>query len=1292
MQLSSRILTALAVLILAVAVVAVRAGSPDTVEAATGDISVLNVGTCYTTNTDAFGVGDCDDGDGDEEDTDAEGYNVAGRDSITEADSIFATYAIDPKTSGDQPRAILKNADLIKISIEDKGRDKRTGKIYAVGTPSTTPFTADQSGVIAAAVGNGIDAIYLPDDGDDDTARIVGLSSATANFARVQSNLTLGAINTSGDAQFRLTGDGSTENPMAPRGDGDVYWFGTVTTTVDGSDTTSELRNLVDYVELDEDLSSGVENLIAPWMRVTAALPANVNINIQYIYYETSEYEELVGGKTKANYVGYTDPNDSENNVVADTDLEDVEPVFVDDENLDDADNQDALILRVSSDGNAPTQNLWLKEVTRFSGVYEGYVRLTDADGDGRCDDDDDGTAERCNWGLLAGDAAGAGTVTDAGETQYAIIGVESGPVTITYKNSKGDTRSISITIDKDAPIIQVDSPVDGTASTDDSPELIGSFTDTGGAGLREDSFKIYADNTRQATDDKPVWDLGVLYADGATDTDVDEDRGRVCVDAIGGGDDEDESDGNCDDQSASAASLRSQYAGYSDVRPTYGIIKSEDVYRDDEVDDIPAPDGDGEFDLKTADAEDFDDGDLIGEFDTIIRIDFQPDEANDDRYNDHIDIQAVVMDVAGNIGFSDADPSAPTFIHDLGTAKKDRDGDIKHNVLGVYSRHTYYLDDVDPYYEEDESATGFYVDGNGDETRSSAGVMVKFDGPLDPATVGIGTFDVELDGGSDATVVDAAVDGDKVYLLLEEELAPDSTPSVDLASGQSVSDLAGNESTDRRLDGIELSDGILPTFSITLTGGTGLNEDVDGEGSAELTRAGMKLSISANEPIQGAPQFSVVCDNLYWDNDKKETGPAKFASNRTGAFTSGEIGDADPQQEKHTTAPDPGDDDDVRTMCPDHKADAVVDAPKTYFDIAQTNAHRRAGNNWEYDWSNLSGDQALEDGTLTVIVWGRDRSAYMRGNDRVLNYSASTVNFVYDTELEAAWASDADEGELVPDEGEDVFEVRPFVLLDFGDEGTTVDVSTFEVDGVDYTADLKELEDNEFVWWPAPLAIGTYEVYVEANDAANNEGDHTYSFTVKERLPFVIDLLAGWNSISFPANPVDRALHAVFTNPAVDQVIGWNVTDPVSPWRMATRADGVWMTSDEVAALNDVEARYGYWVHSQGFITQAVKLAGKGDRSTDGQPNPTDIPTDEGWNFVGVVDTDGDQTQDNAGESLRNSNNDPITAAEYLGNYTRAYTWDHINNTWDVLKTDEDIVIGSGIWVYYTSGHDIAP
>ena len=49
-------------------------------------------------------------------------YNVAGRDSYhRRSTAVYATYAIDPKTSGDQPRAILKNSDLIKISIEDSG-------------------------------------------------------------------------------------------------------------------------------------------------------------------------------------------------------------------------------------------------------------------------------------------------------------------------------------------------------------------------------------------------------------------------------------------------------------------------------------------------------------------------------------------------------------------------------------------------------------------------------------------------------------------------------------------------------------------------------------------------------------------------------------------------------------------------------------------------------------------------------------------------------------------------------------------------------------------------------------------------------------------------------------------------------------------------------------------------------------------------------------------------------------------------------------------------------------------
>jgi len=1291
-QLSSRILTALAVLILAVAVVAVRTGSPETVEAATGTIDVLNVGTCYTTDDDIFKVGACDSGETDT-DGDKVDYNVAGRTTITEVKagtSIYATYAIDPKTSGDAPRAIAKNADVIKISIEDKDRDKRTGKLYtvsgseptrlAVDNPGTTDDEGEANEKIIRAIGLDSmdeDKLLAPLTGTPLPTRSVTNSLvmptstvvAEAAFAHSAGG-TSGTINNSGNATFRLEGSESTNYPMASEDDrGKFYWFGTFDpdTTVDADETFENLTG--QYINLDEDQAPGsVRNSIAPWMQVTASIPQGASVTVEYIYYQTSEEEEIIGGmKDSVDY-------DSEN-----------PPVFVDKEKRSETnDDPDALVLRASSDGNSsnenvPTRNLWLKETSRFSGQYEGYLRLTDADGDGRCkvEDSDPTTYEPCNWGLMTRDATGSG-MDDA-----AYLGVESGPVTITYKDSTGDNETVTILIDKTPPAIQVDLPLHETASKDDSPDLIGSFNDGGGSGLRADSFKAYADNSADNKDETPVWDLGVNDED-----DPDPDRGLVCVDL--------DADGECDADTAVAV-LRAHYAGYSQVA-TFGIIKSKDIYKAEDTD----PDEENGDEYKTADAEDFEDGAVEGGFDTVVRIDFPPGNEQN-RYNHEIDIQAVVMDVAGNIGFSDSDPTAPTFIHDLNTKKDDRDAD-RHNVIGWYSRHTYYLDDVDPEYDKDQSATGFYVDSDGDEMMSNSGLKVVFDGNIDASTVGPGTFDVTLDDRSSATITGVKVKDDKVYLLIEEELPPDATPQVDLATGQSISDRAGNESTDRRLDGIELSDGILPTFTVTLSGGTGLNEDIDGEGPSELTKGQIKVSISANEPVQGSPKFAVVCSNLYWGGDAVDNHVAKFEANRTGTFTSAKINEAAPTGTKpHNGAKIDrqkmvdGENVDQGTMCPDHVKDAATtDDTAKYFDVAVTSALARPGNNWEYQWSNLSSDQEVEDGDLSVIVWGRDRSSYKKGDDTVYNYSASTASFVYDTDLEAAWEGndDADEavGELVPDENEDVFEVRPFVLLDFGDEGTTVNVTTFEIDGTDYTADLQAIEDNEFVWWPEPLAYGTYEVYVEANDAADNTGEHTYSFTVKERAPFVIDLLAGWNAISFPANPVDRALHAVFTNSAVDQVIGWNVTEPVSPWRMATRVDGVWMTSDEVAALNDVEARYGYWVHSQGFVTQAVNLAGKGDRSTDGQPNPADIPTDEGWNFVGVVDVDGDQTQDNAGESLRNSSNDPITAATYLGNYTRAYTWDHINNTWDVLKANEDVVIGSGIWVYYTKGHDIAP
>ena len=94
-----------------------------------------------------------------------------------------------------------------------------------------------------------------------------------------------------------------------------------------------------------------------------------IDLNVQFIYYQTSELEELDRWQDRrADYEGVTD-----------ADEDDVTPDFSDDETED----GDPLVLRASGDGNTPHQNLHLKEVGRFSGKYEGFLRLTDADGDG---------------------------------------------------------------------------------------------------------------------------------------------------------------------------------------------------------------------------------------------------------------------------------------------------------------------------------------------------------------------------------------------------------------------------------------------------------------------------------------------------------------------------------------------------------------------------------------------------------------------------------------------------------------------------------------------------------------------------------------------------------------------------------------------------------------------------------------------------------------------------------------------------------------------------------------------
>ena len=1205
MQLSSRILTALAVLILAVAVVAVRAGSPGTVEAATGTIDVLNVGTCYATDGEVFGASDCDAGD------EAEDYDVTGRDDVSEVATVFATYSHDPKTAPDSPRAVLENSNLIKISIADSGRDKRTPVLLPVGT---APAANDPDCVGDACV-------FSRKDDESGYLEIIqkeykdleGVTEATMSWQRRnETNAKTFTIDSPGvetGITIIRTKAAIDYMPMDVADDSLISFWGRIDPDGTGGDTPGALINLKGQLKLDEDVGSGgtgdmaeEASSVAPWLSIHKSLEDVATIELMYIVYHTSEYETLVGGLDEDAYDGTVE-------LASPPDFSNAE-----------AKNDAKLVVEARADGREGRQMLRLHETGRFDGRYEGYLKLTDENGGGVADDD--------GWGLVVGFARGHKA------EGAATIGVESGPVAIAYKDTDGSTKLLEIEIDTIPPAITIDTPAHKSQGQDTSPEFSGSYLDRD-SGLREDSFALYVDH---AADDMESGDsFGTLALDLRVSP-GDHGYGVVKV---------------APDQDV-VESL-GDYAGY-DIRETYAVINHTDVFGladDDET-------------RRSVEGDNFDDGDSQGTFGQSVRIDF--DLPRDETYNHTIDFQAVVADVAGNLGFSDSDNDGPRFINDLGEESDDRKTG-RYNVIGWYARHIFFLDETDPVIYEEQSVTGFYGENDDDEPQvNRSGVLVAFDKAVDADSIGVDTFSVTLDtaGTQEVSVIDVDVEGRAVYLLLESELASDARPSVDIASGQWVSDPAGNRRTGGDQDSFEAKDGITPVLTVTLSGGTGSGEG--DEDPSKLTNDSIVATISADEEISSTPSLVVVCSNIGWDPEDGENTKDldSLIGARSGGLDNGSANfdDLDEYDCGYTS---------VRLV-----------------DLQQLQSYSRPGLTWEYEWVNFTGGRMLEDGKLSVVAYARDRQSYASlGAERVdgdparadtYNWGATTAEFRYDTTLNPPGAT--------PESGATVTESRPFVLLTY-DDATTVSISEFSIDGTGQ--EIGGIGDNRFLYWPESLDLGSHTVTVDAVDAAGNEEPFEYSFKVAERAPFNLKLIAGWNAVSFPANPEDNAIGSVFTEDVIDMVAGWDASDSEKPWSIATRMEGEWSTHEEFATLSKVHAQYGYWVHAQGFVTQRVKLIG-GINRTDPEITPPDlvsIPTLQGWNFVGVIDQDGDQTESDYGETLRNGET-PVDAGKYLGNNKRAYRWDPIRSKFDIVEDGDELEIGEGIWVYYGSG--VAP
>ena len=954
MQRTANLITALTALALAVAFVAGLSFQTQRTDAAAATIAALNVGTCHTTDASDPGERVLDKSDCNPH-YQTFGFNRQGIEEaiVVSVEDFYATYAHDPKTADEPPRGILKDSDLVKISIKDEGRDVRSGVLLissdaALNQADTSDSPATRlklSTIVDDTLDDPTEGTATPNPDNGPVTQLGGVVAAaidgytfdadTKNVPVVETTFTFKRTDVdSGTDEVTIDTPGIVEllfepvetpftgeyKPIAKGRDrGEMRFFGKVTNS-DPTIDDQEFIALDDYLDWDEDVVSG-SNTNAPAISLQANLAGTESIELKAIHYLTSQVEYMLGGDGCLPAEGI--PDDPATTDANEEQLKGTQAACTDDELGDEVADYDDFKLDVSSDGVQSSRNLYLRETGRFTGVFQGFVRLTDSDGDGgeigaNGEREDDAT--RLNWGREVKNAAAhADQNADAVMREdAAVIGVDNGPVRISYKDTDGVTRSFSISIDIGPPTIDVTSPSHNGRSDDEEINFSGTVND-GESGLAEDSFALYVDHENDKEDATP----GSLH---------------LPVDAtpLDGGVDDDDDLG--DVVAASTATdgviaTEVQYGGYADDKETFGVINSVLIYPMNDPAAHEVTSDDDENNRKGIDADSYSRSDAS--FRDSVRINFLQSSTDNEPYNHAIDFHAVVRDTAGNVGFSDSDEANPRYINDLGTKLADRLGEGDNaalpNVLGVFSRHVVYIDNVDPVIDGDKTVTGFYdVDSDGDPMVDRAGVMVVFDGPVDSRSISAGTFLLNIGDDDDAeslNIVEAKVSGKLVFLKLDQNLVSDAKPKLTIADGEEVRDLAGRVTRADEQDEITVNDGNLPVFTMVLSEGSGLGSD--GESSSRLTNNTIKVSITSDEDIQGAPKVAVVCSNLVYpgaNTGDDDRGLTDYVNGLSGATKDPVLG--------QITNPDCG----------------TIDA-----NVARTlrtaSSLSRGDNQWEYTW-----------------------------------------------------------------------------------------------------------------------------------------------------------------------------------------------------------------------------------------------------------------------------------------------------------------------------------------------------
>lgn len=338
---------------------------------------------------------------------------------------------------------------------------------------------------------------------------------------------------------------------------------------------------------------------------------------------------------------------------------------------------------------------------------------------------------------------------------------------------------------------------------------------------------------------------------------------------------------------------------------------------------------------------------------------------------------------------------------------------------------------------------------------------------------------------------------------------------------------------------------------------------------------------------------------------------------------------------------------------------------------------------------SSRTGTIKAQAGVWILKVTGTDEAKNTRTleADDLAGYKEMGLRVVFDNAIDETPAV-----QIRPEAGGKSNETEspnPFAVITFAKEAEEKDgfdeitLTSLTVDGEDKMGDVERGSDTEFNLALFDLAVGAHELAYTASDPAGNSRSYTWAFEVLERSRYAIALRPGWNLVSVPDHPADKALAAVMGDNPATQVVAYQEGE----WLSAVKSDdGTW-----AGTLGEIVAGYGYWVETRTF--QALEVA-----IPEADPGDSLLPTVavvEGWNLLGVMDPS--QADPPAESKAGCSAEGEQAAKDYFSGFSWAvaYGYDPRGRTWEKVNNDDAnscVSNGAGYWLYADSAATLTP